>query len=156
MADVRYWLMKSEPDVYSFEDLQKDGKTHWDGVRNHRARNFLRDEIKVGDRVLYYHSNMKPSAVVGLATVVRDGYPDFTAWDPDSPHPDPRSPESNPRWYMVDITADEPLPKPVTLHEAKANPKLANMMLVRNPRLSVQPVLKEEWDEVLRMAGMKP
>lgn len=151
----RYWLMKSEPDVYSFEDLQRDGTTHWDGVRNHRARNFLRDEIKVGDRVLYYHSNSKPSSIVGLATVVRDGYPDFTAWDPESDHPDPRSPEDNPRWYMVDIKADEPLPTPVSLHDAKANPKLKEMILVRNPRLSVQPVKKEEWDEVLRMAGMK-
>ncbi|NNE70358.1 MAG: EVE domain-containing protein [Rhodothermales bacterium] len=150
----RYWLMKSEPYVYSFEDLQRDGKTHWDGVRNYRARNFLRDEIKVGDRVLYYHSNAKPSCIVGLATVVRDGYPDFTAWDPESDHPDPRSPEDNPRWFMVDIRADEPLPNPVSLQDAKANPKLKEMVLVRNPRLSVQPVKKEEWDEVLRMAGM--
>ncbi|MFT7553385.1 MAG: putative RNA-binding protein with PUA-like domain, partial [Rhodothermales bacterium] len=80
MAEKRYWLMKSEENVYSFEDLQRDGVTHWDGVRNYRARNFLRDDIKVGDRVLFYHSNGKPSAVVGTATVVRDGYPDWTAW----------------------------------------------------------------------------
>ena len=154
MADTRYWLMKSEPDVYSFEDLQRDGTTHWDGVRNYKARNLLRDEIKVGDRVLYYHSNAKPSSVVGLATVVREGYPDFTAWDPESAHPDPRSPEDNPRWFMVDIRADEPLPAPVSLQDAKANPKLAKMALVRQPRLSVQPVTEAEWKDVLRMGGM--
>lgn len=155
MADKRYWLMKSEPYVYSFDDLVRDGRTYWDGVRNYQARNLLRDEIKEGDGVLYYHSNAKPSAVIGTAKVAREGYPDHTAWDPDDGHYDPRSPEDNPRWFMVDIVPDRPLPNPVSLKDAKANPKLKDMVLVRNPRLSVQPVSKAEWDEILRMGGLK-
>ncbi len=95
MTAVKYWLMKSEPSDYSFEDLKNEEfqTAEWDGVRNYQARNLLRDEIKVGDKVLYYHSNSKPSAVVGTATVVRDGYPDFTAWDPTAKHPDPKAPK---------------------------------------------------------------
>ena len=101
----RYWLLKSEPDVFSIEDLAKakNKTTHWDGVRNYQARNFLRDSIKKGDLVFFYHSNSEPSAIAGIAEVVKEGYPDFTAFDPDDPHFDPKSKKDQPTWYMVDI-----------------------------------------------------
>ena len=107
MTERRYWLFKSEPSSYSFSDLMGEEyqTAEWDGVRNYQARNFLRDEVKVGDGVLFYHSNVKPPAVVGTAVVVRDGYPDDTAWDPDSEHPDPKSTEK-PIWFMVDIKGE--------------------------------------------------
>ncbi len=155
---MKHWLMKSEPGTYSFSDLLEAKKqtTCWDGVRNYQARNILRDQIKTGDRVLFYHSNSKPSCVVGTAVVVSDGYPDHTAWDPDSAHPDPKSTPDNPRWFMVDIKADKELKRPVSLHDIKGTPGLQNMKFVNNSRLSVQPVTKKEWDIILRMGGLKP
>ena len=121
-----YWLFKSEPTAYSFTDLmdEEDQTAEWDGVRNYQARNFLRDEVKIGDGVLFYHSNANPIAVVGTALVVREGYPDDTAWDPDSEHPDPKSTPENPIWFMVDIKGEAYLNKPVTLKEIKATPGL--------------------------------
>ena len=100
---MAYWLFKSEPNTYSYDDLVRDGTSEWDGVRNFQARNFLRDEIKEGDGVLFYYSNAKPLVIVGTAVVTRSGYPDSTAWDPDSDHPDPKSTPDKPLWYMVDI-----------------------------------------------------
>ena len=103
MADRNYWLLKSEPNSYSFADLQaEEGQTaEWDGVRNYAARNIMRDQMKAGDGVLFYHSSTKPMAVIGTAVIVREGYPDDTAWDPSSEHPDPKSTPDNPSWYMV-------------------------------------------------------
>ena len=156
MTERRFWLFKSEPSAYSFADLQseEDHTTEWDGVRNYQARNILRDEIKVGDGVLFYHSSVKPMAVVGTALVVREGYPDDTAWDPNSDHPDPKSTPDNPTWYMVDIKAETALPEPVTLDEIKPAPGLENMALVKNSRLSVQPVTADQWRIIVDM-GMK-
>ena len=157
MAQRRYWLLKSEPTAYSFADLQQepDQTAEWDGVRNYQARNFMRDEMKAGDGVLFYHSSTDPTAVVGTATIAREAYPDATAWDPKSEHPDPKSTPENPVWMLVDIRADREFPRPVTLQEIKANPKLKDMLLVRRGmRLSIQPVTQEEWDEVLRMGGL--
>jgi predicted RNA-binding protein with PUA-like domain len=153
MRKKKYWLMKSEPSDYSFDDLknERNSTAEWDGVRNYQARNLLRDEIKVGDEVLFYHSNSKPSAVVGTAKVVRNGYPDFTAWDPNSDHPDPKSTEENPIWYMVDIQAGETFRNPVSLSDIKSTPELFDMVLVRNSRLSVQPVLESEYIKVISM-----
>ena len=155
MSKQRFWLFKSEPGAYSFTDLQRetDQTAEWDGVRNYQARNLLRDEIKVGDGVLFYHSVVKPMAVVGTAVVVRDGYPDDTAWDPDSEHPDPRSTPDNPVWFMVDIKAEAEFPTPVTLAEIKSTPGLENMALVKNSRLSVQPVTTEEWEIILGLGS---
>ena len=118
----RYWLFKSEPSAYSFSNLmdEPDQTAEWDGVRNYQARNFLRDEVKEGDGVLFYHSNASPPSVVGTAVVVREGYPDFTAWDPSSEHPDPKSTPDNPRWFMVDIKGLEALPNEVTLAQIRA------------------------------------
>ena len=151
MTSIKYWLMKSEPSDYSFDDLKNEENqtAEWDGVRNYQARNLLRDEIKVGDRVLYYHSNSKPSAVVGTAIVVRDGYPDFTAWDPTAKHPDPKSTKDDPIWFMVDIKAEATFERIVSLKEIKNIPELSQMVLVKNSRLSVQPVSQEEFDLIL-------
>jgi predicted RNA-binding protein with PUA-like domain len=151
----RYWLLKSEPSSYSYDDLVKDGVSEWDGVRNFQARNLLRDEIQEGDGVLFYHSSTKPMAVVGTGKVVRGGYPDHTAWDPKSDHPDPKSTPEKPLWYMVDISAEERFAHPVTLERMRLAPGLERMMLLRQGRLSVQPVTEAEWAVVIEM-GARP
>ena len=149
---MNYWLFKSEPTAYSYDHLVKDYIAEWDGVRNFQARNFLRDDINVGDHILFYHSNTEPIAVIGTAVVVRGGYPDHTSWDDKSDHPDPKSSPDNPIWYMVDIKAEERFDKPVTLQNMRANPALVDMMLLRKGmRLSVQPVTKEQFEAVCDM-----
>ena len=151
---VRYWLMKSEPHVYPFSQLVEDGSTHWDGVRNYQARNMMRDDLKLGDMVLFYHSNTKPPHVAGIARVSREGYPDHTSWDPESKYYDEKSSPENPRWIMVDIEAVQEIEK-VSLVDIKANPALEGMPLVqKGQRLSVQPVSKEQYDEICRMGGI--
>ena len=154
---MRHWLVKSEPEVYSFDDLMKDEKrtTCWHGVRNYQARNLMQ-EMKRGDAVLFYHSGGAEPHVAGTAKVVREAYPDDSAWDPKSEYHDPASTPEDPRWFMVDVQGVEALPEPVTLAELKANAKLAKMKLVqRGQRLSVQPVGPAEYAEVLRMAAAK-
>jgi len=152
----RYWLFKSEPDAYSFDQLKKDKKTFWSGVRNYQARNLLRDEILVGDGVLFYHSNAKPMAVVGIAKVVKAGYPDPTQFDPEDHYYDEKSDPTDPRWFVVDIGHVGPMKEPITRDMMKANDKLADMMLLaRGSRLSVQPVAKHEWQTILKMGGQK-
>ena len=153
MPGRSFWLMKSEPSTYSFDDLfsEEDRTAEWDGVRNYAARNTMRDEMQVGDGVLFYHSNARPTAVVGYATIVKSGYPDHTAWDPDSEHPDPRSTPDNPVWFMVDIQGEAKFRNPVTLQEIKAHPDLQEMVLVKNSRLSVQPVTNKEWKVILTL-----
>ena len=152
---VSYWLMKSEPHVYSFEDLQNDGSTHWDGVRNYQARNFMRDDMKIGDLVLYYHSNTKPPHVAGIARVCKEGYPDYTSFDTDSKYFDEKSTPDNPRWFMVDLEPVEAFGKVVSLQDVKDNVTLEGMLLVRKgQRLSIQPVLENEFKEILSMAGI--
>ncbi|MGK7312966.1 MAG: EVE domain-containing protein [Candidatus Longimicrobiales bacterium M2_2A_002] len=152
MADRQYWLMKSEPDVYSIDDLEADGRTHWDGVRNYQARNFMRDDMEEGDRVLFYHSNTNPPGVVGVAEVVREGYPDHTARDPDSNYYDEKATEDDPRWFMVDIAFVRKLPRTVPLAEIKDESALEDMVLVNRSRLSVQPVQEDEFERVVAMA----
>lgn len=149
---MRYWLMKSEPDVYSIDDLERDGRTMWDGVRNYQARNNMRS-MKVGDRVLFYHSRQDPPAIVGVAEVVREAYPDPTQFDPGSKYYDPKSSEDDPRWWLVDVGFVEKLKQPVTLPAVKAEMRLQNMVLVRRSRLSVQPVEDKEYRRVMEMAG---
>lgn len=148
----KYWLMKSEPDVYSIDDLKRDKKTHWDGVRNYQARNFMRDQMKNGDQVLFYHSNTDPSAVAGIAEVVKESYADHTQFDPDDKHYFPSADPAAPIWFMVDIKFVKKFKNPVPLADIKANPKLKNMKLVqRGNRLSVMPVEKAEFDEIVKM-----
>ncbi len=153
---VAYWLMKSEPHVYPYEQLVADGSTHWDGVRNYQARNLMRDEMKKGDLVLYYHSNFKPPHVVGIAKISREGYPDFTAQDPSSKYFDEKATPENPRWMMVDIEPVMELPQIIPLDEIRNNPECEGMLLIRKgQRLSVQPVEEEHFSAVLRMVDLK-
>ena len=141
----QFWLMKSEEDVYSIRDLERDGCTSWEGVRNFEARNLIRDRMREGDEVLFYHSNAKPPGVAGLARVSRRAYPDPFAFDEGSSYFDPKSNPDDPRWFMVDLEFAEAFEKVVTLEEIKARPELAGMVLVRRSRLSVQPVTGEEF-----------
>ena len=152
----RYWLFKSEPDSYSFAHLQRDRRTFWSGVRNYQARNLLRDEIRVDDGVLFYHSNAEPMVIAGIARVVANGYPDPTAFEPKSPYHDPDSDPSDPTWFVVDIEGVAPLQAPLTRERCKAEPALADMVLLqRGSRLSVQPVTTAEWQTILRLGGLK-
>ena len=153
-GERRYWLVKSEPETFSFDDLLAAPKqtTHWDGVRNHVARNFMRDGMRVGDRVFFYHSSTTPQAIVGICEVVRDAYPDPTALDPKHDAYDPKSDPSDPTWFMVDLRAVERLERPVTLAEIKKRKELAKMALLRIGRLSVTPVTREEWETINSMA----
>src|SRR5262245_41530806 len=154
----RYWLMKSEPSVFSIDDLSraKDGTTRWDGVRNYQARNLLRDEIAVGDGVLFYHSNAEPTAIVGVAKVVRSGYPDPTAFDRKSPYFDADSSRAAPRWFAVDVAPVAPLAAPLTREQLKREPRLAGMMVLRRgARLSVQPVAPAEWRAILELGAVR-
>jgi len=156
MMAQRFWLFKSEPNAYSFDDLVRDGTAEWDGVRNFQVRNWLRDEIKTGDGVLFYHSSAKVIGVVGTATVVRDGYPDNTAWDPGSDHPDPKSTPDKPVWFMVDIEAVTKFGDTVTPDEMRAVPELGEMMVLkRGMRFSIMPVSAGEFAIVDAMGKAK-
>ena len=152
---VNHWLMKSEPDVYPWKQLVKEGTTHWDGVRNYQARNIMRDKLEIDDLVFFYHSNCKPPHIAGIAKVSKKAYPDFTAQDPKSKYFDPKASPENPRWMMVDI---EPILEidPIGLPELKENPALEGMpLLQRGQRLSVQPVSTKHFSIVCKMAGIK-
>ncbi|MEO5815095.1 MAG: EVE domain-containing protein [Gemmatimonadaceae bacterium] len=156
-ATRRYWLVKSEPDVFSFDDLlaRPQKTTHWDGVRNYQARNTMRDDMKKGDLVFFYHSSADPTEIAGVAEVVREGYPDPTALDPKDSHFDPRSKADAPSWYMVDLKAVERLKRPISLAELRTMKGLEKMTLLqKGSRLSVQPVTEGEW-KIIHAAGMK-
>lgn len=155
---TKYWLMKTEPGSYSIDDLaaEENQTTFWSGVRNYQARNFMRDEMKVGDKVLFYHSNAKPPCVVGIAEVVRESYPDHTAWGEDDHHYDPKSPEENPRWFMVDIRFQEKFAEPLTREQLAEVAALKEMELLRRgSRLSVQPVRKKEYETIVKLAAKR-
>ena len=150
----KYWLFKSEPGAFSIDDLEKSHgkKTYWDGIRNYQARNFIRDEMRKGDGVLFYHSNADPLAIVGYCEIVKEAYPDHTQFDPDSKYFDPGAILKEPRWFMVDIMLNKKFKHPVTLKEIKENPKLKDFRLIqRGNRLSVFPVSEKEWNEILKM-----
>jgi predicted RNA-binding protein with PUA-like domain len=151
---MAHWLMKSEPDVFSIDALYQAPRrtTHWDGVRNYQARNFMRDGMKKGDQVFFYHSNCETPGIVGIAKVVREAYPDHTAFDPDDDHYDPKSDPTKPAWMMVDVQYVRKLKRVISLQELKENPALQSMALVRKGnRLSVMPVTEAEWQTVLAM-----
>jgi predicted RNA-binding protein with PUA-like domain len=151
----RYWLMKCEPSAYSIDDLERDGTTSWEGVRNYQARNFIRDDMKAGDGVLFYASNSEPSGVAGIAEVAREAYPDRFAFERGHEYYDPKSDEASPTWFMVDVRFVERFREIVPLAALKAVPALAKMMVLqRGSRLSVQPVTKEEF-EVVRALGRR-
>ncbi len=156
---MNYWLMKSEPDVFGIEHLkQMPNKTdHWDGVRNYQARNMMRDEMKKGDLVFFYHSNCKEPGIVGIMKVVKEGYPDHTAFDPEEKYYDPGSDPDNPRWYMVDVKYQRMLKRLISLQELKAYPELADCPLVRKGnRLSIMPLTRQQWDFILELENHPP
>jgi len=152
-AGRRYWLFKSEPESYSIDHLERDSQTFWAGVRNYQARNFLRDDIQVGDGVLFYHSSTEPMAIVGAMEVVKAGYPDHTAFDPKDHHYDPDSDPKSPTWYMVDVRFARKFAVPLTRDALKAQKGLEKMVLLqKGSRLSIQPVTAEEWRIIEELA----
>ena len=151
----RCWLMKSEPEVYSIDALARDGRTSWEGVRNYQARNFMRDDMRVGDRVLFYHSNADPAGVAGVARVARAGYPDLTGLDLESDYYDPRATQADPRWVMVDLEFVEKFPQFVSLDTLRETPGLEKMLVINKSRLSVQPVTEEEYEIVVKLGRGK-
>jgi len=151
---MNYWLLKSEPDCFGIDHLQKRPKQteHWDGVRNYQARNFLRDDLHKGDRAFFYHSSCPEPGIAGIVRIVRAGYPDHTAWNPDSEHFDPKSTPDHPVWYMVDVQLERVFHHPILLVQLKQNPALKNMKLLqRGNRLSILPVTGKEWRAILNM-----
>ncbi|HET6588335.1 MAG TPA: EVE domain-containing protein [Oleiagrimonas sp.] len=147
---MNYWLVKSEPSAFSIDDLKRNKREPWDGVRNYQARNFMRDDMRVGDKVFFYHSNCDEPGIVGLAKVASKPYPDPTQFDPDNGHFDPKSSRDNPRWVLVDMAYVRKLKRTITLNELKGYPELTDFALVRKGnRLSVMPVDAEAWDFIL-------
>lgn len=149
----KYWLFKAEPHVYGIDHLAAAPKQtgRWDGIRNYQARNFLRDQVQLGDEVLIYHSSCKNIGIVGTAKVVKTAYPDPTQFNPESDYYDPKSTPGNPRWVSVDIQVTNTFPRLISLAEIKAQPELEDMVLVKQGRLSTQPVTKAEWDFIKKM-----
>ncbi len=151
---MKYWLMKTEPKCFSVDDLAKEKKqtTYWDGVRNYQARNFIRDEMKLGDKVIFYHSNSEPPGAAGICEIVKEAYPDFTAFDPESPHYDPKSKKDSPAWMMVDVKLTKKFSTFVPLSMLRENKKLQKMQLLqRGNRLSVMPITKEEFEVIEKL-----
>jgi predicted RNA-binding protein with PUA-like domain len=151
---MNYWLLKSEPDVYSLDDLKEEGTDCWDGVRNYQARNNL-TAMKPGDVGFFYHSRTKPPHIAGLCKIAKEAYPDPTAFDPEEKYYDPKSDPEAPRWFCPVVSYMCHFPKPVSLKSIKAEEDLAEMVLVKNSRLSVQPVTPEEFRKVCEMGGLK-
>lgn len=149
---MKYWLMKSEPDAFSIDDLKEKTTEHWDGIRNYQARNMIRDDMSEGDEVFFYHSSCKQPGVVGLMTISRGAYPDHTAWNPESPYFDPKSNPDEPRWFMVDVTYQRHLGRTIPLSELKQNPLLGNLPLVKKgSRLSIMELSPSEFEAILDM-----
>jgi predicted RNA-binding protein with PUA-like domain len=151
---MNHWLMKSEPDCFGIDHLQARPQrtAHWDGVRNFQARNFLRDDMRKGDLAFFYHSSCSEPGIAGIVKIVRAGYPDHTAWDPEGEHYDPKSTPDKPIWYMVDVQLVRALKQPIPLGTLKHNPALRNMRLLqRGNRLSILPVTEQEWKAILKM-----
>ena len=151
---MNYWLMKSEPDTFGIDHLiaMPNQTEHWDGVRNYQARNMMRDDMKIGDQIFFYHSNTKVPGIVGIMEVVKEGYPDFTALNPESKYHDPKSTEEKPRWFMVDVMFKEKFAEVISLDSLKNNPALSEMPLVRKgSRLSIMPVTEQQWLTILKM-----
>jgi predicted RNA-binding protein with PUA-like domain len=154
---MKYWLLKTEPNTYSWNDLikEKEKRTSWEGIRNYQARNYIRDEMKIGDLVFIYHSAVKPPAIVGIAEIVKEAYPDYFAFKQGHKYYDPKSKQKNPNWFMVDIKAKCGLHSEITIDELKKIPELKDMILLNNTRLSVQPVTKDEWNLIVSLRKQK-
>lgn len=152
-----YWLLKSEPDMFGIHHLKARPKQteHWDGVRNFQARNFMRDDMRAGDLGFFYHSSCAVPGIMGIVEIVRAGYADHTAFDPENSHYDAKSTREKPVWYMVDVRLEREFKSPITLQELKNHPALQNMkLLARGNRLSVMPVAKREWDYIVKLGTL--
>lgn len=156
MSKRNYWLMKSEPDAYSIDDLERDGVEPWDGIRNYQARNFMRDEMEIGDGVLFYHSNISTPVIVGTMEVASEPYPDPTQFDPDSKYFDKKSSEDDPTWELVDVKFVQKFDNLVTRDAIKEEPELQDMVILNRYRLSITPVNEAEWKKIHEMAGADP
>ncbi len=151
---TNFWLMKCEPNAYSIDDLQKDKTSHWEGVRNYQARNFMRDDMRKGDLAFYYHSNAKPSGIVGLMEVSKESYPDFTAWDTKSKYFDPKASPEKPIWHMVEVKFIKKFPSIISLDDLRNIKGLEKMMVLKKgSRLSIQPVLEKEFNLIRKRYG---
>ncbi|WIO74756.1 EVE domain-containing protein [Porticoccaceae bacterium LTM1] len=150
---MKYWLFKSEPDEYSIDQLAAEPNQtgHWNGIRNYQARNLLRDQVSVNDQVFFYHSSCKPAGIIGVMKVVKAAYPDPDQFNPESKYFDPKATAENPRWFCVDVQLEQKFPRLIPLTEIKATKALENMTLVKQGRLSVQPVTENEWGTLLKM-----
>ncbi len=149
---MAYWLMKSEPDAYSIDDLERDGREPWDGIRNYQARNTMRDEMKIGDEIFFYHSNCKEPGIVGIMEVASEPYPDPTQFDPQSKYYDPKSTEEDPRWCLVDVAFVRKLKRTITLAEIRETPGLDGLILTRKGnRLSIMPIEQKHWAKLLSL-----
>lgn len=146
--------MKSEPDAYSIDDLERDQVEPWDGIRNYQARNYMRDDMKIGDKIFFYHSNANPIAIVGTMEVASEPYPDPTQFDPDNKYFDEKSSEENPRWQLVDVKFIQKFENPVTREAMKEEPELEDMLIFKRSRLSITPVTEAEWKKIHQMAGV--
>jgi predicted RNA-binding protein with PUA-like domain len=155
MAKKKYWLMKSEPDVYSIDDLKRDGVEPWDSIRNYEARNTMRDDMSVGDGVLFYHSRVSPPIIVGTMEVASESYPDPTQFDPESDYFDEKSSEEDPTWQLVDVKFVQKFDDPVTRTAMKEEPELEDMVIFNRIRLSITPVTEAEWKKIHYMAGAR-
>lgn len=150
---MAYWLMKSEPSAYSIDDLKREGQTHWDGIRNYQARNYMR-EMQLGDEVFFYHSNCSPPGIVGMMKVIKMVYTDHTAFDPKDIHFDPKSKQDQPRWEMVDLAYGATFPKILSLSALRAEPSLETLVILRKGnRLSITPLSEVEWQVILKLAS---
>lgn len=151
-APMAYWLMKSEPDVYSIDDLAKDGREMWDSIRNYQARNMMRDDMRIGDEIFFYHSNCKEPGIVGIMKVASEPYPDPIQFNKKSRYFDEKSSKDNPRWILVDVEFVRKLSRNITLTEIKAEKSLEDMILTRRGnRLSIMPVEKKHWNKILKL-----
>lgn len=150
---MHYWLMKSEPEAYSIDDLKRDKIEPWDGIRNYQARNFMRDNMQKGDLAFFYHSNCNPPGIVGVMEIAKTAYPDPTAFDPDSKYFDPKSDPDNPRWKLVDVKFKQKFKQIISLKSLRTYPPLENMLILRKgSRLSITPVTQTEWDFINKLA----
>lgn len=153
---IRYWLLKSEPSCFSIKDLQNmpNQTSPWDGIRNYQARNFMRNEMQIGDQAFFYHSSCTPPGIVGAMEIVSHAYPDDTAFDPTSDHPDPKSTPENPRWFMVDVRFKQQFPSIISLETLKHHPELEDMRLLqKGNRLSILPISPDEWAFILNLTN---
>jgi len=152
---MAYWLMKSEPDVYGIDHLEREHRNMWEGCRNYQVRNYLRDQMQIGDLAFFYHSSSDPSGIVGVMRIVSEPYPDPTQWDPSSHYHDPKSPRDNPRWFVRDVEFVSKFGRVVSLAELRETPGLEEMLVIRKgQRLSVLPVTEQEWSVVLALPGV--